>query len=99
MTVRPRPPSYGLGPLLRAALDAKRTSARAFAKDVGCHFTFVSAVIRGQSRIPIGRIDAWAAKLGLQGADLIAFLEAAWLQHTPGFIADRYISGQHKRKT
>lgn len=99
MTARPRPPSYGLGPLFRAALDAKGISARAFAKEAGCHFTFVSAVIRGHSRIPIGRIDTWAAKLGLQGADLIAFLEAAWLQHTPGFIADRYIAGPRKRKT
>jgi len=85
--------------MLRAALEAKGISARDFAQEAGCHHTFISQVVRGQTRIPIGRIDAWAAKLGLQGADLTAFLEAAWLAHTPSFIAERYVTRKRKRKT
>lgn len=71
---------------IKTVLLRQGQSQRQFALQVGVDPTFLNHVIKGKKLIPVRRIDDWANKLDLHGDELEAFLEAAYLSHTPVFI-------------
>lgn len=69
--------------MLADLLAEKRVSLRAFARGVGANPTFVSQIIRGHRRPPLGRIGEWGQFLGVDAQRIALMVEGALLDHSP----------------
>jgi len=71
------------GDILAEKIKAKGWTVREFARRSSSNDALVSRVIRAKRSPPLARLDAWAAALGLSGADRIEFIERGRLAVCP----------------
>ncbi|TVR11401.1 MAG: XRE family transcriptional regulator [Planctomycetota bacterium] len=77
------------GVMLRKTLEDKGLTQTTFAQSVNADQGFVSQVINGRRRPPLGHVETWATALDLKGPERDAFLLAAHLDHTPAPVVER----------
>jgi transcriptional regulator with XRE-family HTH domain len=54
----------------------RRYSLRAFAASLGADHSTLSQILRGERRVPAGRIPGWGAKLGIGEEEIAAYIAA-----------------------
>lgn len=75
------------GPLLQSCIET-HGSVAAFAKRLGVTPPYVFQIIKGDTNIPVSKVEKWADALKLTGKEREQFLEAAYLTHCPPYIQD-----------